>query len=165
MPFEHHILRPGAATLHPTIEASTASETDADATADAEIRVSSGSFPILRTPVTCFAETVDLHVTPAEPAAGGSAQLPRAPVLTYWLIAVVLEVVLGAAIFATRADAAIERGLARAGLDFGSDLVTAARVVVVYPAALLAVMLALAQVAAPDLAVWVWWPRFAAAGP
>ena len=45
--------------------------------------------------------------------------------------------------------------LTRAGLDFGSDLVTAARVVIVFPAALLAVMLALAQVAAPDLAVWV----------
>lgn len=98
----------------------------------AEIRVSSGSFPILRKPSTCLAETVDLDASAAQPAGDVSAQLPRKPVLTYWLIAIALEVVLGAAFFATGADAAIERGLTRAGLDFGSDLVTAARVVIVF---------------------------------
>src|SRR6188472_4767765 len=81
--------------------------------------------------------------------------LPRRPVLTFWVVAVALEVLLGVAFLATGADAAIEEGLAQAGLDFSSDLLTAVRVVVVYPAALLGVTLALAQVAAPDLAVLV----------
>ena len=79
--------------------------------------------------------------------------LGRRPVLTFWLIAVALEVLLGVAFLLSGADAAIEEGLSRAGIDFGSDLLTAGRVVLAYPAALLAVTLALAQVAAPDLAV------------
>lgn len=79
--------------------------------------------------------------------------LGRRPVLTFWLIAVALEVLLGVAFVLSGADAAIERGLSAAGIDFGSDLLTAGRVVLAYPAALLAVTLALAQVAAPDLAV------------
>jgi len=80
--------------------------------------------------------------------------LPRRPVLTFWLIAVALEVVLGVAFLLTSADAAIDKGLSKAGIDFSSDLLTAVRVVVVYPAAILGVTLALAQVAAPDLAVF-----------
>ena len=62
--------------------------------------------------------------------------LPRRPVLTFWVVAVALEVLLGVAFLATGADAAIEEGLAQAGLDFSSDLLTAVRVVVVYLAAL-----------------------------
>ena len=93
--------------------------------------------------------------------AGGSAtgveqvRLPRRPVLTFWLIAVALEVGLGVAFLVSGAESTIDAGLSEAGIDFGSDLVTALRVVVVYPAALLGVSLALAQVAAPDLAVLV----------
>jgi len=78
--------------------------------------------------------------------------LPRRPVLLFWLIAVALEVVLGVAFLLSGAESAIDRGLAKAGIDFGSDLLTATRVLVVYPAALLGIVLALAQVAAPDLA-------------
>jgi membrane protease YdiL (CAAX protease family) len=81
--------------------------------------------------------------------------LPRRPVLVFWSVAVALEVLLGIAFLLSGAEAAIDRGLSRAGLDFGSDLLTATRVLVVYPAALLGVGLALAQVAAPDLAVIV----------
>ncbi|RYC07362.1 CPBP family intramembrane glutamic endopeptidase [Nocardioides zhouii] len=81
--------------------------------------------------------------------------LPRRLVLTFWLIAVALEVALGVAFLVSGAETAIDDGLSRAGLDFGSDLLTAGRVIVVYPAALLGVTLALAQVAAPDLAVLV----------
>ncbi|WP_395696051.1 type II CAAX prenyl endopeptidase Rce1 family protein [Nocardioides sp.] len=88
----------------------------------------------------------------ARPSLDG-VELPRRPVLLFWALAVTLEVLLGVAFLLTGADAAIETGLDRAGLDFGSDLVTAARVVVAYPAALVGVLLALAQVAAPDLAV------------
>jgi membrane protease YdiL (CAAX protease family) len=80
-------------------------------------------------------------------------ELPRRPVLTFWLIAVALEVLLGVAFLLSGADAAIDKGLSQAGIDFSSDLLTAVRVVVVYPAALVGVTLALAQVAAPDLAV------------
>lgn len=93
------------------------------------------------------------------PAGAGAhatgVDLPRRPVLTFWSVAVALEVLLGVAFLLTGADAAIDTGLSKAGIDFSSDLVTAVRVVVVYPAALLGVMLALAQVAAPDLAVYV----------
>ncbi len=81
--------------------------------------------------------------------------LPRRPVLTFWLIAVALEVVLGVAFLVSGAESSIDAGLSKAGLDFGSDLITALRVVVVYPAALFGVGLAVAQVAAPDLAVLV----------
>lgn len=64
-----------------------------------------------------------------------------------------LEVVLGVAFLLSGAESAIDTGLSKAGIDFGSDLLTAARVLVVYPAALLGIALALGQVAAPDLAV------------
>ena len=63
--------------------------------------------------------------------------------------------VLGLVFLLTGADGAIDKGLSKAGIDFSSDLLTAVRVVVVYPAAILGVTLALAQVAAPDLAVFV----------
>lgn len=88
-------------------------------------------------------------------ASAAEVDLPRRPVLTFWLIAVALEVVLGVAFLVSGAESAIDKGLAKAGLDFGSDLLTAGRVVLVYPAALLGVALALTQVAAPDLAVLV----------
>lgn len=81
--------------------------------------------------------------------------LPRRPVLTFWLVAVALEVVLGVAFLVSGAESSIDAGLSKAGIDFGSDLVKALRVVVVYPSAILGVSLALAQVAAPDLAVLV----------
>ena len=81
--------------------------------------------------------------------------LPRRPVLTFWLVAVALEVVLGVAFLVSGAESSIDAGLSKAGIDFGSDLITALRVVLVYPAALVGVALALAQVAAPDLAVLV----------
>lgn len=90
---------------------------------------------------------------PAPSAAADVIDLGRRPVLTFWLIAVALEVLLGIAFLLSGAESAIDAGLSEAGIDFGSDLLTAVRVVVVYPAALLGVILALAQVGAPDLAV------------
>ena len=86
---------------------------------------------------------------------GAEVVLPRRPVLTFWLIAVALEVLLGVAFLVSGAESSIDAGLSKAGIDFGSDLITALRVVVVYPAAILGVGLALAQVAAPDVAVLV----------
>jgi hypothetical protein len=83
--------------------------------------------------------------------------LPRRPVLTFWLIAVALEILLGVVFLVSGAESAIDDGLAKAGIGFGSDLLTAGRVVVAYPAALLGVTLALAQVASPDEPPRVWW--------
>lgn len=79
--------------------------------------------------------------------------MPRRPILVFWLIAVGIEFVLAAVFILTGADAAIETGLETAGLEFGTDFLTAIRVLVVYPAATFAVILSLLQVAAPDLAV------------
>lgn len=101
-------------------------------------------------------EAVGVRVVPGGGRAGvEEVALPRRPVLTFWLVAVALEVVLGVAFLVSGAESAIDEGLSKAGLDFGSDLLTAGRVLVVYPAALLGITLALAQVAAPDLAVLV----------
>ncbi|MGW6488726.1 CPBP family glutamic-type intramembrane protease [Streptomyces sp. NPDC055056] len=72
----------------------------------------------------------------------------------FWLVAVALELLLAVAFLLCGADAQIEKALSRAGLGFGTDLVTAARAVAAYWPAALAVGLALAQVAAPDLAVF-----------
>jgi membrane protease YdiL (CAAX protease family) len=80
-------------------------------------------------------------------------EVPPRPVLTFWVAAIAVEVLLGVAFLLTRADAAIDTGLSKAGIDFSSDLITAVRVVIVYPAAVIGVALALGQVAAPDLAV------------
>ncbi len=65
--------------------------------------------------------------------------------LYFWLLAVALEVVLGVAFIVSGAEDAIEEGLQRAGIEFGSDLLTAARVVIAYPAAILGVGLAWAR--------------------
>src|SRR5690349_1438342 len=90
----------------------------------------------------------------AEESVNG-VERPRRPVLTFWLVALALEVILGVAFLLTGADAATDKGLSKAGIDLSSDLLTAFRVLVVYPPAILGVTLAIAQVAAPDLAVFV----------
>jgi membrane protease YdiL (CAAX protease family) len=74
-------------------------------------------------------------------------------VTRFWLYATGCEVVLAALLLLTGSDLMIERALTATGLDFNTDLITAARLVASYPAAALAVILAIAQVAAPDLAV------------
>ncbi len=76
-------------------------------------------------------------------------------VLRFWLIATALEVVLAAVLVLTGADAAVGEALTATGIAFNTDLLTAARLVILYPAAALGVALAVLQVAAPDLAVLV----------
>lgn len=88
-------------------------------------------------------------------AVAADAGVPRYAVLRFWAVATALEVVLAAALLCSGGDAAVSRGLDAAGLQFNTDLVTAVRVLSVYPAATVGVLLALAQVAAPDLAVLV----------
>lgn len=79
----------------------------------------------------------------------------RHPVASLWTVAVLLEVVVVGLFLATGAGAAVDRALAETGIGFNTDLVTAVRVVVEAPYAAVGVGLALAQVAAPDLALLV----------
>ena len=85
----------------------------------------------------------------------GTTVRPLRAVARFWLVATGLEVVLAVALLASGADVAVGRGLEAAGLPFSTDLVTAVRLCILYPAATLGVVLAIAQVAAPDLAVAV----------
>lgn len=79
--------------------------------------------------------------------------------LRFWLIATALEVAFGLALLLV-GDDALQRGLDETGLSFNTDAVTAARLVIGYPAAALAVLLSIGGVAAPDLAVLaVTWRR------
>lgn len=83
-------------------------------------------------------------------------RVDRSPRLTlrFWLIAVGLEVLFGLALLVL-GDAALQRGLDATGLEFNTDAVTAARLVIGYPAATVAVLLSVGGVAAPDIAVLV----------
>jgi membrane protease YdiL (CAAX protease family) len=76
-------------------------------------------------------------------------------VASLWTVAVLLEVVIIGLFLATGAAEAVDRALAETGIGFNTDLVTAVRVVVEAPYAAVGVGLALAQVAAPDLALLV----------
>lgn len=59
---------------------------------------------------------------PASAPAGREVRLPRKPSLTFWLVAVALEVAFGVAFVLSGADSAIDEGLSRAGIEFSSDL-------------------------------------------
>jgi CAAX protease family protein len=90
----------------------------------------------------------------------------RSPGLTlrFWFIAVGLEVFFGLALLVV-GDAALQRGLNATGLKFNTDAVTAARLIIGYPASTLAVLLSVGAVAAPDIAVLVvTWRRRGADG-
>ncbi len=79
----------------------------------------------------------------------------RRPVLRFWVVATTAEVVLAVLLLLTGGDAAIESALAATGTEFNTDLVTALLLGVAYPAAALGIVLSIAQVAAPDLAILV----------
>ena len=61
--------------------------------------------------------------------------VPRHAVLRFWAVATALEVVLALALVLTGGDAVIADALAATGLSFDTDLVTAVRLVLLYPAA------------------------------
>lgn len=95
-----------------------------------------------------------------------ASQTNRPPRLTFrfWLLAVGLEVLFGLALLVV-GDVALQRGLDATGLEFNTDALTAARLVIGYPAATLAVLLSVGAVAAPDIAVLiVTWRRRGADG-
>ncbi|MGY1700823.1 CPBP family intramembrane glutamic endopeptidase [Geodermatophilus sp. SYSU D00766] len=79
----------------------------------------------------------------------------RYPVASLWTVAVLLEVGLIAAFLLTGAQETADQALEESGIGFNTDLVTAVRVVAEAPYAAGAVGLAIAQVAAPDLALLV----------
>lgn len=79
----------------------------------------------------------------------------RRPVAAFVLVAIALELVLIPVFLFSGAQASLDRALDASSLTFNTDLVTAVRLVVDQPEALPGVLLALAQVASPDLAVLV----------
>jgi uncharacterized protein len=81
--------------------------------------------------------------------------LGRHPVRTHWLIAVLVQVPIIAALLLTGAESTMSAAMQRTGIAFNTDLVTAVRLVLAAPEALPGVLLALAQVAAPDIALLI----------
>ena len=79
----------------------------------------------------------------------------RRPVAAFVLVAIALELVLIPVFLLSGAQASLDRALDASSLAFNTDLVTAARLVVEQPEALPGVLLALAQVASPDIAVLI----------
>jgi uncharacterized protein len=79
--------------------------------------------------------------------------LRRYPVRSLWLLAVLLQFPIIALLLLTGAEHVLSDAITRTGIAFNTDLVTAARLLVAAPETWLAVLLAIAQVAAPDLAL------------
>lgn len=83
------------------------------------------------------------------------AAVRRRPVLWFWLVAVAIEIAIVPLFLFSGAQGGLDRALTGSGIDFNTDLVTAARLVLAEPQAMLGVFFALLQVAAPDVAVLV----------
>lgn len=79
----------------------------------------------------------------------------RRPVLWFWSIAVVIELLVIPAFLFTGAQAGLDAALTATGAAFNTDLVSAARLVVADQRASAGILLAIVQVAAPDLAVLI----------
>ncbi|MGN9811735.1 CPBP family glutamic-type intramembrane protease [Micromonospora sp. BQ11] len=93
--------------------------------------------------------------TPTVPAARWRRAVARRPVLWFWLIAVGIELVVVPVFLLSGAQQALDDAIVATGAGFNTDLVSAARLVLDDRRALAGVLLALTQVAAPDLAVLV----------
>ena len=103
----------------------------------------------------------DRHRRPAQPGTmtaprpdrGLPGLVRRRPVASFWLIATALPILLVPVFLLTGAADAMLAAIERQGLDFNTDLVFAVRLMIAEPTAVPGVLLSLAQVAAPDLAV------------
>lgn len=91
----------------------------------------------------------------AVPAARWRQSMARRPVLWFWLIAVGVELLVIPIFLLSGAQEAIDAALTATGMDFNTDLVSAAKLICADPRALAGVALSLVQVAAPDLAVLI----------
>ena len=92
-------------------------------------------------------------MTAPRPDRGLPGLVRRRPVASFWLIATALPILLVPVFLLTGAADAMLAAIERQGLDFNTDLVFAVRLMIAEPTAVPGVLLSLAQVAAPDLAV------------
>ena len=77
------------------------------------------------------------------------------PIVWYYFISVLIVILIIPVFLLTGANVAVERSLEKTGIQFNTDLVTAFRVVSAEPGAFFGVILAILQVAAPDIAVFI----------
>jgi uncharacterized protein len=77
------------------------------------------------------------------------------PLVWYYVISVLIVILIIPVFLLTGADVTVERSLEKTGIQFNTDLVTAFRVISAEPGAFLGVILAILQVAAPDIAVFI----------
>jgi uncharacterized protein len=82
-------------------------------------------------------------------------QIRRHPLAWFYALSILIEVALVPVFLLTGAAETFEAGIARSGIGFNTDLVTAARLFIAAPETGIAILLAIAQVAAPDLAVLI----------
>jgi uncharacterized protein len=85
-----------------------------------------------------------LHVT---------QRIRKHPLAWFYALAILIEIALVPVFLLSGAAEALEAGIAKSGISFNTDLVTAARLFIAAPETGFAIMLSVAQVAAPDLAV------------
>ena len=77
------------------------------------------------------------------------------PLAWYYVISVLIVIIIIPLFLLTGADVEVEQALKKTGIQFNTDLVTAFRVVSAEPRAFFGVLLAILQVAAPDIAVFI----------
>ncbi|MBD2357993.1 CPBP family intramembrane metalloprotease [Tolypothrix sp. FACHB-123] len=84
-----------------------------------------------------------------------TAHVKKHLLVWYYIISVLIVILIIPVFLLTGADVAVDQALQRTGIQFNTDLVTAFRVVSAEPGAFFGVLLAILQVAAPDIAVFI----------
>jgi uncharacterized protein len=84
-----------------------------------------------------------------------TVNIKKYPLAWYYVISVLIVILIIPVFLLTGADVAIDQALQKTGIQFNTDLVTAFRVVSAEPGAFFGVLLAILQVAAPDIAVFI----------
>ena len=84
-----------------------------------------------------------------------TVNVKKYPLAWYYVISLLIVILIIPVFLLTGADVAVERAIEKTGIQFNTDLVTAFRVVSAEPGAFFGVILAILQVAAPDIAVFI----------
>ncbi|MBD2439788.1 CPBP family intramembrane glutamic endopeptidase [Nostoc sp. FACHB-110] len=84
-----------------------------------------------------------------------TAHVKKYPLAWYYGISVLIVILIIPVFLLTGADVAVDQALQKTSIQFNTDLVTAFRVVSAEPGAFFGVLLAILQVAAPDIAVLI----------
>ncbi|MBD2692697.1 CPBP family intramembrane glutamic endopeptidase [Anabaena catenula] len=84
-----------------------------------------------------------------------TAYVKKYPLTWYYIISVLIVILIIPVFLLTGADVAVDQALQKTGIQFNTDLVTAFRVVSAEPEAFFGVLLAILQVAAPDIAAFI----------